>query len=123
VAAVVEITDTTFGDAVFKSATPVLVEFWAPWARACAAAEPLLLAAARHLPAGVRLARCNIEENPVAATVFGIRRLPTVVLFRGGDELDQWCGPLPPEEVVQRVRNACSGPAAPNGAAGGAESG
>lgn len=108
-AGITEITDTTFADAVFKSSTPVLVEFWAPWAKACALAEPLLLGAAQQLPGDVRLVRCNVEDNPMAATVYAVRNVPLVILFRQGEELDQWSGSLPTEEIVERVRAACGG--------------
>ena len=110
-AGITEITDTTFADAVFKSTTPVLVEFWAPWAKACALAEPLLVDATERLPEDVRLVRCNVEDNPMAATVYGVRNIPMVILFRQGEELDQWAGSLPADEIVGRVRAACGGEA------------
>lgn len=92
----------------------MLVEFWAPWAKACALAEPLLLGAAREFAEGLRLVRCNVEENPMAATVYGVRSIPLVILFRQGDELDQWSGSLPAEEISRRVRVACGrGPSGP----------
>ena len=100
-------TDTTFADAVLKAPTPVLVEFWAPWAKACSVAEPLLAQAVADFADGLRLVRCNVEHNPMAATVYGVRSIPMVILFRQGDELDQWKGPLATDEITRRVRAAC----------------
>lgn len=108
-AGIAELTDTTFGDIVFKSPTPVLVEFWAPWAKQCLLADPLLEEAARFLGDSARLVRLNVEENPMAATVYGVRNIPLVILFRLGEELDQWSGSLAKEQIVDRVRAACSG--------------
>lgn len=108
-AGITELTDTTFGDMVFKSDSPVLVEFWAPWAKQCLLADPLLEEAAADLRAQARLVRLNVEENPMAATVYGVRNIPLVILFRHGLELDQWAGALAKAEIVDRVRAACGG--------------
>lgn len=91
---------------MLKSATPVLVEFWAPWAKACAVAEPRLVGVAAGFE-GLVLVRCNVEDNPMAATVYGVRQIPLVILFRRGEELDQWSGLLSAEEIARRVRTAC----------------
>lgn len=112
---IAEVTDATFGDMVFKSATPVLVEFWAAFAAQCGLAEPLLLAAAGELGAAVRLMRLDVERSPMAAVVYGVRRVPLLILFRQGEELDRWSGALPAEEIVERVRAACGGAAAASG--------
>ncbi len=108
-AGIAELTDLTFGDVVFKTATPVLVEFWAPWSKACRLAGPGLEAAAAAFGVEARPMRLNVEENPIAATVYGVRHIPTCILFRSGEELDQWAGALDRDEIVRRVRAACSG--------------
>lgn len=86
-----------------------MVEFWAPWAKQCLLADPLLEEAARDLQEHARLVRLNVEENPMAATVYGVRNIPLVILFRRGEELDHWSGSLAKEEIVERVRAACGG--------------
>jgi len=91
------------------------VEFWAPWAKQCLLADPLLEEAARALRDAVRLVRLNVEENPMAAVVYGVHRIPLLILFRQGEELDQWSGPLSKEQIVDRVRSACGGEAAAPG--------
>ncbi len=115
-AGIAELTDTTFGKLVFKASTPVLVEFWAPWAKQCILADPLLAEAAQQFGGSVHFVRLNVEDNPMAATVYGVRRLPLLILFRQGDELDRWSGALGPEQIVERVRAACEGGPAERGA-------
>ena len=105
-AEITELTDATFGDVVFKSSEPVLVQFWAPWSKACLLADAPLEAAVREFGGEVRLLRLNVEENPMAATVYGVRSIPLLILFRQGEEFAQWAGPLPKGEVLARLRAA-----------------
>jgi thioredoxin 1 len=81
----IEVTDETFERDVLSSASPVLVDFWAPWCRPCKAIEPVLeeLAAAR--PGRVRLVRVNIDENHGVPSRYGVLSIPTVILFEGGE--------------------------------------
>lgn len=102
-------TDVTFGDAVLKADSLVLVEFWAPWARDCGQAEPPLRMAADALGARVRLVRLNVEQNPVAAVVYGVQRIPTVLLFRDGRDIDRWSRALAARDIVERVQAAIEG--------------
>jgi thioredoxin len=106
VAEIVELTDATFGDQVFKSKAPTLVEFWAPWCKPCLFLNPVLEEAARDLAGTVRVVKLNVDENPVAATVYGVRSIPTMILFRGGDELEKFVGYLGKDELVGRSRAA-----------------
>ena len=105
-AEITELTDATFGDVVFKSPEPVLVQFWAPWSKACLLADPPLEAAVRTFSGEIRLLRLNVEENPMAATVYGVRSIPLLILFRQGEEFAQWAGPIPKDEVIARLRAA-----------------
>lgn len=104
-----EITDVTFADAVLKADAVVLVEFWAPWARDCSLAEPPLRVAAESLGDAVRLVRLNVEKNPVAAVVYGVHRIPSVLVFRGGRDVDRWSKALPVQEIVDRIRGSGDG--------------
>jgi thioredoxin 1 len=106
VAEILELTDATFGDQVFKSLGPTLVEFWAPWCKPCLFLNPVLEEAARDLDGAVRVVKLNVDENPVAATVYSVRSIPTMILFRQGDELEKFVGYLGKDELVGRVRTA-----------------
>ena len=99
----------TFGEAVLKANALVLVEFWAPWAKDCGAVEPDLRQAAATLGPKVRLLRLNVEKNPVAAVVYGVLRIPTVVVFRDGVDVDRWSKALGARDIVDRVQAAIEG--------------
>jgi len=80
-----EVTDETFADEVLASPVPVIVGFWAPWCKPCAAIEPHLRAIAEERGALVRLVRMNIDENLAVPSRYGVLSLPTVMLFRDGN--------------------------------------
>ena len=103
-AEILELTDATFGDQVFKGKAPTLVEFWAPWCKPCLFLNPVLEEAARELAGAVKVVKLNVDENPVAATVYSVRSIPTMILYRGGDELEKFVGYLGKDELVGRVR-------------------
>ncbi len=94
---------------MLKADAVVLVEFWAPWARDCGLAEPSLRMAAEALGERVRLVRLNVEQNPVAAVVYGVLRIPTVLLFRDGRDVDRWSKALSAQDIVGRVQAATEG--------------
>jgi thioredoxin 1 len=80
-----EVTDETFEQEVLSSDRPVVVDFWAPWCGPCKAVEPILADLAGDHGTRIEFARMNIDENPVAASRYGVLSIPTVILFEGGD--------------------------------------
>ena len=80
-----EVTDATFADEVLASPVPVIVDFWAPWCKPCAAIEPHLRAIAEESEGRVRLLRMNVDENLAVPGRCGVLTLPSVMLFRDGN--------------------------------------
>ena len=79
------ITDDSFGDDVAKSEAPVLVDFWAEWCGPCKMIAPILEAAAKDYDGKVQIVKMNVDENRDIPAKFGIRGIPTLMLFKGGE--------------------------------------
>lgn len=85
-------TDATFEQEVLKAEEPVLVDFWAPWCGPCKMVAPTLEALAADRGQGLRIVKINIDDNPHTPTEFGVRSIPTLALFKGGELLDTKVG-------------------------------
>ncbi len=79
------ITDDSFGDDVVKADTPVLVDYWAEWCGPCKAIAPILDDAAKAYEGRLQIAKMNVDENSQVPAKFGIRGIPTLMLFKGGE--------------------------------------
>jgi len=87
-----EVTDSSFEEKVLKSEKPVLVDFWAPWCGPCRAIAPTIEALAQENSEKVAFVKVNVDENPKTATAFGIRGIPTLLLFSEGKEVERLIG-------------------------------
>jgi thioredoxin 1 len=81
---IVHTTDATFDDDILKSATPVLLDFWAEWCGPCKMIAPVLDEIAEEYKDRLKIAKINIDENPHTPPRFGIRGIPTLILFKNG---------------------------------------
>jgi len=85
IAAIVHVTDDTFEPEVLKSDTPVLVDYWAEWCGPCKSIAPVLDEIAKEYEGRLRIAKINVDENQQVPAKFGIRGIPTLMLFKNGN--------------------------------------
>ncbi|MBT4763097.1 MAG: thioredoxin [Bdellovibrionaceae bacterium] len=102
--ATVKITDGTFESEVINSSTPVLVDFWAEWCGPCRALGPKLEEIATEMGGEkLKVVKLNIDENPQSPAKFGVRGIPTLIIFKDGKEVDQIVGNHPKENIVATI--------------------
>ena len=101
-----QVTDKTFEAEVLKASGPVVVDFWAEWCGPCRALGPSLDALAQEKGAAVKVVKVNIDENPDAPTKYGVRSIPTLLIFKGGEVVAQTVGSMPKSELFKWVEAA-----------------
>src|SRR4029078_9815760 len=102
----VKVTDESFEKDVLKAACPVLVDFWAEWCGPCKQIAPALEQIAEELGANVTIAKLNIEESPTTPSRYGVRGIPTMMLFKGGQMTAMKVGAMPKAKIVEWLTEA-----------------
>jgi len=102
----VTVTDASFATDVERSPLPVLVDAWAPWCGPCRTLAPAIDALAAEMAGQVRVAKLNVDDNPQTAARFNLRSIPTLLVFKGGREVDRMVGVQPKQEIARRLARA-----------------
>jgi thioredoxin 2 len=100
------VTDATFSAEVEQSPLPVLVDAWAAWCGPCRMIAPVIEELATELTGRVKVAKLNVDENPSTATRFQLRSIPTLLIIKGGREVDRIIGVQPKADIVRRLERA-----------------
>ena len=97
------VTDADFQNAVLESDTPVLVDFWAEWCVPCHMVSPVVEEIGRDKGEALRVVKLNIDENPQATRTYGVMSIPSLILFKGGQEVARVIGAKPKDAILRDI--------------------
>lgn len=103
---VIHISDGEFDKVIIGNALPCLVDFWAPWCGPCKAIGPVIDELAAEFDGKVVIAKMNVDDNPATPGKFGIRAIPTLILFKGGEVVDQITGVVGKTQLHDLIKKA-----------------
>ena len=106
--AVAEFLESNFEQEVLKAKTPVLVDMWAAWCGPCRMIAPLVEEFAGTYAGKVKMGKLNVDDHPQVAAQYRIMNIPTLLLFKGGQEVDRIVGVVPKQELTRRIENTLS---------------
>ncbi len=102
-----EVTDSNFEQAVLQSDKPVLVDFWAAWCAPCRMMSPMVEAIAEQYAGSARVVKLNVDDNPGVAQRYGIKGIPTLILFREGKEEERVVGAVSKDALSRMIEKHC----------------
>ena len=98
-----QVSDSTFEASVLKSDLPVMVDFWAPWCGPGRAMGPIVDEGAEEYAGKLKVFKMNVDENPATPARFGIRAIPTLIIFKDGNAVEQHTGSMPKDQLRQLI--------------------
>ncbi|HOO76900.1 MAG TPA: thioredoxin [bacterium] len=101
-----EFNDGNFREKVLESPIPVLVDFWAPWCGPCRMVGPTIEALAQDYEGRARVGKVNVDENPQIAASYGVMSIPTLIVFKGGAEVDRQIGAVGRDQLAALLDQA-----------------
>ena len=101
-----EVTDQTFEQDVLKSDTPVLVDFWAEWCQPCRQLTPTVEAVAQKYEGRARFVKLNVDDSSATAQMYGVKGIPTLIVFKSGNETDRVVGTTSKENISRMIDRA-----------------
>jgi thioredoxin 1 len=99
----VEITDTNFEQEVLKSTQPVLIDFWATWCGPCRMIAPAVEELAGEYEGRARIGKLDVDNNQESALKYGVRSIPTILLFKNGEVVDRIVGAVPKNKIAEKI--------------------
>jgi thioredoxin 1 len=100
---VMHITDDEFDSKILQGDLPCLIDFWAPWCGPCKAIGPMIDELAEEYDGKIRIAKMNVDDNPATPGKYGIRAIPTLILFKDGEKVDQITGAVGKPQLTELI--------------------
>ena len=98
-----QVSDSSFDGDVLKADVPVLIDFWAPWCGPCRAIAPIVEELASEYDGKLKIVKMNVDDNPQTPAQYGVRGIPNLILFKGGEVQQQIVGAVPKAHLVKAI--------------------
>ncbi|MDD2890965.1 MAG: thioredoxin [bacterium] len=98
-----ELTDANFNEGIKDSKLAVLVDFWAPWCGSCRMIAPIVEKIAKEYEGKIKICKANVDDSPNVSETYGIRSIPTLIIFKDGKLVEQMVGAMPEEDLKNKI--------------------